>query len=131
MIDSETEGLLKTSYSRLVLLLYTDTCFVEMPYCSHHVHCAIAPLDALTLDTGILSGTVQHMQPGQMHCSVSANTTDQPVMMLQERAKQAKQAAMQAELAELHAALHSKQATLQALQTSHMHAQVWQSCFVA
>ena len=77
-----SEGLVKTCHSRLVLLLYTDTCFVEMPYRSNHVHCAIAPLNALALDTGILSGTVQHSQPGHMHCSASAYTADQPVMML-------------------------------------------------
>lgn len=36
----------------------------------------------------------------------------------------AKQATLQAELTELQGALYTKQATLQALQTSHMHAQV-------
>ena len=87
--------------------------------------------DAPTLDTGILSGTVQHKQPGQRHCSASANIAAQAVLMLQERAKQAKQAATQAELAELKAVLHTKQAIAQALLTSHMRAQVWQSCFVA
>lgn len=55
----------------------------------------------------------------------------QSMLMLQERAKQAKQAAMQAELTELQTVLQSKQATVQVLRTSDMHAQVWQTCFVA
>lgn len=46
------------------------------------------------------------------------------MLTVQEHAKRAKQATMQAELTELQGVLHTKQATLQALQTSHMHAQV-------
>ena len=123
LVQTQQEGLLKACNGRLGLytrVLSADAhgaanMFIGPLLLHTHSHWIQASCQAPSSTSNLVKCITFRQQTLQI----------QPVLMLQERAKQAKQAAMQAELAELKAVLHTKQATVQALRTSHMRAQVW------